>query len=580
MNIIYTCSINEEAKGYPEAGESGQFSLTNNVDVYYNEDKDNDAIASNTITATIDRVDEVKKTLEKVGSWDDDAKLLTYSVEANPYGEDLVSDTATLTLTDELSYTQSDTFAASLLMDSVKLYYATVGTDADGNATLVKEEENGKFKEVESLNWSWKATETEQKNDSDTTTVVKTITAKIPDSTPVILEYQYHIQNMVKDSPPDINNSVSIGSTEYETSISGKDQSDWQDVNSDVNVEITPAYTLYKVDAQSYSTRLAGAKFALYGYSSGEWKDTGIVLETDKKGIISISKDDFSTDTTQESYEEVDGEMTLKLQSNVAYYLVEIEAPKGYNKLDNPSKYYFYCEQLSSSNTETHYPSGWKTSDDYGQAINLAKESATNYVENVRPTTNAQVTLNWTINNEAALEHPDSMIVYLNQYAITQSVADKIVEETGTPLQDVLDDLVENKNEETSVTLETQAKQVLSDSNAVDDKWVYTWTGLPAVGADVYYYYEVEVDMESLDVAFDGEWTSTCVDSCEQAAGSDYLTQINYDITNDRTVELYNLPATGGRGTAVFYILGVALMALALMGYVIIKTKKKKTNEK
>jgi LPXTG-motif cell wall-anchored protein len=567
MNIIYVCSINEEAEGYPEAGEQAQLALSNQVDVYYDKDAENGAAASNTIQATIDRTSEIKNVIDKNGTWNNKSKILSYSVEANPYGEDLVSETATLELVDELTYVQDGSITASLMMDSVKLYYATLSEDEEGNPILEK------GASVDSLNWSWKIEET-QRDSASGTLAVKTITVTIPDSTPVILEYNYQVTK-TDDGNLDIQNSANIQGTEYEADVSGSDKDEWNNVNTGVTVEITPSYTFYKVDEKNYSIRLAGAEFTLFRYRDNQWEDTGIVLTTDKKGTISFSKKNFSATATQESYTA----SKLTLRNNVAYYLIETKAPKGYNLPSNPPQYYFYCED-SNSNATAQYPSGWGKEETYKTAVNMAKNSATSYVKNSRPTTDVQVAKTWTLNEELTDEHPDSLTVYLKQYAVTKSVADTLLsEDESKSLQQVLGEIMDTGE---NVRLVTQAKRVLNKGNAAGDQWVYTWTGLPTWDdADdesenseaVYYYYVVEEDTESEDL---NGWIGSCEVTYEQSENSDYPEQISYHWTNNKTWEIYTLPATGGKGEMLFYIIGGVLMALAVIGYVIMKRKGKR----
>lgn len=155
-----------------------------------------------------------------------------------------------------------------------------------------------------------------------------TTTFTLPDSTPLVLEYEY-----VTNATANINLS-------NEAKISGGSASvkDFELTKVGASSIVHQAkLTVYKVDKRNYSNALKGATFALdrFNSSTGGWDSVQNEAGVDANGTLTFY---FAT---------TDG-----LKENTLYRLTEVTAPAGYSKASAP---YYFIYQASGYDEATAY---------------------------------------------------------------------------------------------------------------------------------------------------------------------------------------------------------------------------------
>ena len=250
------------------------------------------------------KVDVLKKEALQIKNKND--SRVKYTLTINPAAKDLDPSSTTVTLTDILTV-QHASVQASLDIFSVKLYNAdtkqeiskveygytrpVLGTDSNGYPTY-------------------------------------TTTFTLPDSTPLVLEYEY------------VTNATSKISLSNEAKISGGSASikdfELESVGASSTVH-QAKLTVYKVDKRNYSNALTGATFDLHRFDSrtGTWESVKHEAAVDANGTLTFY------------FASTDG-----LQENTLYRLTEVKAPAGYSKASAP---YYFIYQAKGSDETTAY---------------------------------------------------------------------------------------------------------------------------------------------------------------------------------------------------------------------------------
>lgn len=254
------------------------------------------------------KVDVLKKEALQVKNKND--SRVKYTLTINPAAKDLDPTSTTVTLTDILTV-QHASVQASLDIFSVKLYNADTKQE-------ISKVEYGYTRPVLGTDSSGYPT--------------YTTTFTLPDSTPLVLEYEY-----VTNATANINLS-------NEAKISGGSASikDFELEKVGASSMVHQAkLTVYKVDKRNYSNALTGATFALdrFNFSTGGWDSVQHEAGVDANGTLTFY---FAT---------TDG-----LQENTLYRLTETKAPAGYSKASAP--YYFIYQA-----------SGYDEADAYSAAV-------------------------------------------------------------------------------------------------------------------------------------------------------------------------------------------------------------------
>ena len=362
--VVYTCKISDtllEAAQNAEDHKVGTF--TNSVTV--TADSNGLPPAEQTQEVTYTKPTSGLEPVNKGGVWNNDSRLLEYSMLLNPDGMDLVPDSDSLTLTDELMYyvgNPTQRFDAALLPGSVVLYRAA-------------QNEDGTWSRGEQVaNWSWSvATRTENDNH------YSTLTATVPDGTPLILEYAYTVW-VPEGSSFDDGSSTYYGIYNKATlsGVSGGHDDTrfdiaWRDSETSAGVNADRAYIFYKVEKDSYGNRLPGAEFTLYDANDNAL----FTYTTDSDGSFIVEWQSEGNDGYQ------------SFVHNTLYYVQETKAPEGYLLPDEPPKYYFYFSD--ATDTEHTLDPGMIPDN----AVDLSETAYTAYAENTKNTTQITVNKQW-----------------------------------------------------------------------------------------------------------------------------------------------------------------------------------------
>lgn len=375
ITITYGCKIDEDVIKDTVAGTKVIF--TNHAVVT----TDRGEYGSSTQTQEWTRPkkeDPKPEYLSKTGRWNKDSQQLQYSVVINPEGEDLIPGSDTLTLKDVLTYQPGGgdsnyTREFSLVQSSVKLYQGW------------KDEKGNVVKGSQIRDWTW--TYEEQWDGGVWSDCTSTITAVIPDNTPLIFEYNYN----VSVSKPDPNwtdpqltarNAVTIEGTSYGAN-DNQYGTQWQASSTSGQISGSKSYIFNKVDVNSYGITLDGAEFTVYRYE-------GVGKEgADSQGYVPAG----ITYTTK------NGSFLIQWKSGQyeagrMYCIRETKAPEGYLLPGNLQTWYFYWSKAPEGSGNTA-GAGAMPAVLPANAVNLSVNGASEYVPNERNVTRLQVDKRW-----------------------------------------------------------------------------------------------------------------------------------------------------------------------------------------
>lgn len=349
MYVKYECTIVEEE----ELTESKNYSFANNVTVTT---EDETPYGGDTNDSTFTWVKETKpeEDLTKDAYFNKNDNIIEYSLGVNPEGKMYTvsgEEYSYLNLKDTLSYKtfpeQGFIRDASLMMNSVKLYYARV--DSEGKAMLG---EDGKYLKGAELDaskeeYSWSFDE-ESKNLGWGTDIFKYINLKIPNGVPLVFEYKYVVKIVTVEggeySSWDTNAAVTngaqltIGNKEVVNVDGGTENSKVEDSGTSGQAGGDAGYTLYKVDNDNFALTLNGAQFDLYVWdkNTSSFKKQGSV--TTENGRASISGKENKENG---AYDVKISGVDYSIPYDTMCYLKETVPPDGY-KLDETPNYFFF----------------------------------------------------------------------------------------------------------------------------------------------------------------------------------------------------------------------------------------------
>lgn len=255
---------------------------------------------------------------------------ISYSLTINPESENLVLDTDRLILRDQLTYEYNPWYSkatVSLVPGSVKIYQR----NSDGT--------KGAQLPVESCPYTY----TEERNgpEGGSQYCTNTLIISVPDRQALIVEYDYLVKEETGTGLYIFNKAALEGILD-----SGSDNA------KDMNIEIKKSaagvdidgVSLCKVDGENNGITLAGARFRL---SAWDGKISQYIPVTDKNGaeVIYITA--------------ADGTVALPdLKGNTSYRLEEVEAPSGYELLEEPI--YFVMVDEDKTENPDNMPSDFQ----------------------------------------------------------------------------------------------------------------------------------------------------------------------------------------------------------------------------
>ena len=305
--------------------------LTNHVTMKL----DGEDIGSASQTQNWTYQEDAQDVVSKNGKWDNNARLLTYTLAINPEGKDLDPELDYLELKDVLKYKKR--LGINI---SVEPWWVNVDVNISLNPGSVTLKNIATGETV--TDWLWTYSTAAENEWSQ----VNTLTVTIPDGTPLQLEYSYSVSSNAKEGYTfelDVSNTATLQTQYYDEDRleSGKT---WSNQTTSGGVTSSSSLlTLTKVNAANNGEYLPGAEFTVYAYrqstvdgvTTASWEYER-KYTTDDKGAITISQGDAS-----------EGEQVF--DTDVLFKVVETKAPSGYLLPDSPPEYYFYFSGSGSS---------------------------------------------------------------------------------------------------------------------------------------------------------------------------------------------------------------------------------------
>lgn len=363
--------------------------LTNNVTMKL----DGGEIGSASQTQNWTYQEDAQDVVSKNGKWDNNARLLTYTLVINPEGADLDAESDSLELKDVLKYNSELWFSINEDPWTVKV---DVNISLNQGSVTLKNAETGE----NVTDWSWTYSTAAESDWSQY--ILNTLTVTIPDGTPLRLEYSYSVSSNAKEGYTfelDVSNTATLQSlySDEDRLESGRK---WSNQTTSGGVTSSSSLlTLTKVNAANNGEYLPGAEFTVYAYrqsmvdgvTTASWEYER-KYTTDDKGAITISQGDASK-----------GEYVF--DTDVLFKVVETKAPSGYLLPDSPPEYYFYFSGSGSSSMAL--PDGVALT----SATDLNTIGNSILVKNNKiPTTEIEVEKQWKDKNGNALSNPSTPV--------------------------------------------------------------------------------------------------------------------------------------------------------------------------
>lgn len=348
---------------------------------------------------------------------------------------------------------------------------------------------------------------------------------EIPNMAAMILVYDCNVKDGSAAASYQVSNTVTLsnGSKSSDSGITYQ-------VKADATAT-TAQFVLRKKDSYS-GVSLKGAEFTIYQYDtvSGQfvlWTGNGTgTLTTDENGQASLAV--------------LDSETASCLKPDVLYKLVETKAPTDY-QLDATPHYLLFRKNASAENEQAAFAA----------ATGAPGTTLTVGTETVDLNRNVQV------GSDAGTTTAEYSNVY-SKLTVSKLWLDQDTKQPVDPAAENIEIRVWR------YTDNPELKELFREATlTADNNWTKTWSGndLPLkdpVSGKAYHYLVEEVTTGNWNVYIDNNGVQTG----------------NITIQN-RVYTGYELPSTGGMGTAPFGVLGGALAAAAAL----LLVRKRKQNE-
>lgn len=349
---------------------------------------------------------------------------------------------------------------------------------------------------------------------------------EIPNMAAMILVYDCNVKDGSAAASYQVSNTVTLsnGSKSSDSGITYQ-------VKADATAT-TAQFVLRKKDSYS-GVSLKGAEFTIYQYNKEteewtKWTGNGTgTLTTDENGQASLAV--------------LDSETASCLKPDVLYKLVETKAPTDY-QLDATPHYLLFRKNASAENEQKAFANATGVAE--GTTILTVNDETVDLNRNVQ------------VGSDAGTTTAEYSNVYSN-LTVSKLWLDQ---DTKKPVEPAVDSIHikvwQYTDNDKDRTLFAEA-----DLNA-DNNWTKTWSGeeLPLTdeNGNAYHYLVEETTTGNWNVYIDNNGVQT---------GN--ITVQNYVYTG------YELPSTGGMGTAHFGVLGGALAAAAAL----LLVRKRKQDE-
>lgn len=263
----------------------------------------------------------------------DNSNLVPYSIVVNPNALDLDKNSDTITLEDSFSYPYNENQPVEFSLNEVKVYHydaetGTKGTELPKNGYTVT-----------------------PSGSSDGNTRINKLKLTIPDSTALVVEYSYRAVGDANTEVKVSNNASLHGKT------SGVDGTSVKVVSSRGDATISKL-TFTKADSNDPTKTLQGATFDLYQWNATDqqWDKLFSGLKTDKNGQLEFSASTTETTSCSENQRTACNSSVAHVRFNMAYKLVETQAPDGYDTPTGTAKEHYFMLRDNDKDVEDQFP--------------------------------------------------------------------------------------------------------------------------------------------------------------------------------------------------------------------------------